>query len=131
MLVSFLHFNVIPQDTIKVRRSSSETVSIMDTSPEFPGGVNAMYNFIGKNCKFPERCKTDSAFSRCTVYTKFVVDETGKVQNAVVIKGCLNFPECEKEALRLINLMPLWKPAILNNLPVSTYYQMPINFKRQ
>ncbi|MFZ6009073.1 MAG: energy transducer TonB, partial [Bacteroidota bacterium] len=91
----------------------------------------AMYHFISSNLKFPMSCINDTSFNeRCTVYVKYVVDETGKVGNIQILKGC-KCEEFNKEAVRVISMMPAWNPAITRNKAVKSNQQIPISFRMQ
>jgi len=57
---------------------------------------------------------------------RFVVNNLGKVEKAVVVRGL--DPECDKEALRVISAMPQFIPGEQNGKKVSVYYTLPIVF---
>ena len=64
-------------------------------------------------------------------YLRFVVDEMGNIESVRVLRGVYGCPECDREAVRVVNLMPLWKPGSLKGKNVSTYFDLPINFQLQ
>ncbi len=103
--------------------------TIVEEQAEYPGGPQEMYKFIGNNIVFPISAKEDSLFAGCKSFIKFIVTENGTVNNAQVIKGCNGCPDCDKEALRVVNLMPKWKPGRQDGKPVKVYYNLPIKFK--
>ena len=61
------------------------------------------------------------------VVVKFVVDNTGKVGRAIVIRG--KDPDLDKEALRVVKSLPAFTPGMINNQPVSVWYTIPIQFR--
>jgi periplasmic protein TonB len=61
-----------------------------------------------------------------TVYVSFVVDSLGKVRNPKLLRGVGD--ELDKEALRVVNLMPIWTPGKINGNPVNVQYNIPIRF---
>ncbi len=70
-------------------------------------------------------CKEQAIQGR--VIVKFIIDESGKII-CPYIRGSLH-PALDKEALRIVKLMPDWKPASNNEVPCKTCYTLPILFK--
>jgi len=95
--------------------------------PEFPGGKNALLEFIIHNLRYPSLAKAARVQGRVAV--RFVVDESGKVKDAVVLKSL--DPALDAEALRVINLLPKWEPGYIDGQPVSVYFTAPIVYKLQ
>ncbi len=95
--------------------------------PEFPGGEKKLNEFLASNIHYPEVAKEMNI--QGIVYVKFTVNEDGSVSNAEITKG-VGFG-CDEEVLRIISIMPEWKPAMQNNKPVSVYYTLPVSFKLQ
>ena len=98
---------------------------LTEEMPEFPGGMDSLQAFLAREIQYPQVAK-DNGISG-TVLVEFVVEEDGRVTNAVV-KVPL-FPECDKEAVRGVMSMPKWKPGRNMGKPVRCYYQVPIQFK--
>ena len=96
-----------------------------EQNPEFPGGIDEMYKFIAANMTYPETALRANVEGR--VFVKFVVKADGSIGNIEVLKG-LGFG-CDQEALRVINLMPKWKPGYQNGEKVNVYFTMPVVFK--
>ena len=99
-----------------------------DTMPKYPGGVDEMRKFISKNLTWPDdgRC-CEMACSSWKIYVRFVVSETGKIRDPKIVRG--KEPALCRESLRIIRLLPDFKPGIKNGKPVSVYYIVPISFK--
>ncbi|MDH6310740.1 TonB family protein [Dysgonomonas sp. PFB1-18] len=97
----------------------------VEQMPKFPGGESAMQKYIGENLKYPEEASKNKIQGRVTI--RFVVSETGAITDAVVIRGIS--PECDAEALRVINAMPNWTPGKQNGKDVSVYFTLPIVFR--
>ena len=106
--------------------SENDTLSLADVMPKFPGGASALMDFISKNIDY-SNVNMNSIKTRNRVIVTFIVDKKGNVIKPVIIHA-LN-PDCDKEALRVISLMPKWKPAILNNKKYACKYTVPITFK--
>jgi TonB family protein len=76
--------------------------------PEFPGGQQALMNFLKTNLVYPEDAKELGIEGK--VFVSFVIFEDGSVQHVSILRGINGNISCEKEVLRLIKRMPLWIP---------------------
>jgi TonB family protein len=94
--------------------------------PMFPGGQNALDNFINNNIEYPEDANENSVEGVVKVY--FAVDEAGKVSNPKIIGKPLGHG-LEDEVLKAVNKMPTWTPGVIKGKNVKTYYTLPVNFK--
>lgn len=103
-------------------------LSIVDEEASFPGGVKEMMLFMSKNLRHPEV----GGFSmQGKVYLRFIVEKDGTLTNIEVMRGIVGCPECDKEAVRVVELMPKWNPAKYNGKIVRSYFNIPIVFKLQ
>ena len=76
--------------------------------PEFPGGQQALINYLQTNLVYPEDAKELGIEGK--VYVSFVVFEDGSIQQVTILRGINGNNSCEKEVLRLIKRMPNWIP---------------------
>jgi protein TonB len=98
----------------------------VDSSPEFEGGLPALYKFVSSHLRYPE--PASDAGKQGTIYVKFVVDENGKIGNLIVLNN-LGYG-MDEEALRVVGMIPKFKsPAKIKGVPVKVYYQLPIGFR--
>jgi TonB family protein len=97
----------------------------VEKMPEYPGGQVALVKFISKNVKYPTKYKKAKVNGR--VFVSFVIDKTGKVTMAKIVKS-LN-EECDAEALRVISKMPNWIPGEKNGEKVAVQFGLPVNFE--
>ncbi|UOR05137.1 energy transducer TonB [Hymenobacter aerilatus] len=99
------------------------TICFFGAFPEFPGGFEALFQFIGQNIRY-------SADTTITgkVFVSFVITETGQVANAHINKGLS--PAFYDEVLRVIKSMPKWKPGENNGKPVSVPFTIPVGFAK-
>jgi len=104
-----------------------EVYQFVDEEPQFPGGIEEMAKFIQRNLVYPQVAIENNLEGKC--YVKFVVDKKGKVKNAVVERGVPRCSECDLEALRVVNLMPKWRPGRVGKKKVKCYYRLPINYQ--
>lgn len=98
-----------------------------EKSPQFPGGEAAMIKFMIENVRYPEAAAKANIQGR--VIVQFVVDKSGKVRDAKVMRSVS--PELDAEALRVIMSMPDFTPGEIDGRPVSVHYMMPVSFKLQ
>lgn len=107
-------------------RYSNDTITcIIEPYPEFPGGEEALTAFLKKNLKYPKEALRQQKSG--TVFVGFIIDENGKLSDFEVKNKRIGFG-LEEEALRVLKLMPNWKPRLLNGKPSTTWYTMPIRF---
>lgn len=95
--------------------------------PTFPGGDKELINFIYDNLKYPE--SSMKAQESGIVIVNFVVETDGKVSNAMIVRGVSE--AIDKEALRVVSLLPKFTPGSLNGKAVKCTYHLPISFKIQ
>ena len=96
----------------------------VDTSAQFPGGLNACLKFLSENIKYPEACKKEGIQGR--VITQFTVDKDGSIKDVKVVRGV--HPSLDEEAIRVIESMPKWEPGSVKDKPVAQKYTLPIMF---
>jgi TonB family protein len=100
---------------------------VADKMPSFEGGETKLMQYISNNVKYPQAAYEKGVSGRVVI--RFVVDENGKVNNAEVLRGF--DPDCEKEAIRVVQSMPDWIPGELKGKKVPVYYTLPIVFRLQ
>ncbi len=118
MPISFSLTNDKGQDSI---------YSECEESPEFKGGDDSLNNFLGRNIKYPRIAKENGDQGK--VIAAFVIEKDGSISNIKIIKSVSK--ECDEEVIRLIKLLPKWKPAKQNGEFVRSQYFLPITFNLQ
>lgn len=120
---------VAPVVTAKeeVEEESAEVFFIVEDMPEFPGGEMALRAYIANAIKYPVIAQENGIQGK--VYVTFVVGKDGSVSNATIARGV--DPSIDKEALRVVNSLPKWKPGKQRGKPVNVSYTVPINFVLQ
>ena len=91
---------------------------------EYPGGEQALWQFISRNVKYPAMTAEKGIQGR--VIVEFIIDATGKTQNPVIIRSV--DPLLDAEAKRVVLSLPTWKPATINGKPVDCKYVIPFTF---
>lgn len=95
-----------------------------DQLADFKGGSEAMQKFIIDNVHYPEKAVEEGIRGR--VYLSFVVKRNGKIVDVTVERGAHIL--LDREAKRLISIMPKWKPAKHKGKKVNSICRVPINF---
>lgn len=90
----------------------------------FPGNEKAYATYLRQNARYPEEAHKQGLAG--DVFVSFVVDETGRILDAQVLKGCGN--GFDEEALRLVRLMPWWNPGRVGGKAVRSGCTLRIRF---
>lgn len=101
-----------------------EVVEIM---PEFPGGIDSLFQFIQTHLKYPEYELNNGIEGK--VYVEFIVNEDGQLSDAKILRSVPGSIHFDAEVLRIVNLMPNWIPGRENGQPVKVKYRLPIRFR--
>lgn len=109
----------------KSQKKKILTTCVSETMPEFPGGNTALMSFIQQNIQYPDPdiCITGK------VIVQFIISTDGNITNAKIVRGV--HPKFDKEALRVVKLMPKWKPGTQKGKPVAMEYTIPVSFRYQ
>jgi protein TonB len=105
--------------------SNNKPIVIAEEMPEFPGGAKALAAFIRDNLRYPLAAREEEIEGK--VIITFVVNAQGAIEGAEVRRGIGG--GCDKEALRVVNAMPKWKPGRQQGKPVKVYFTLPISFR--
>ena len=101
--------------------------TILTKSAEFPGGMDALFQFIKNNLVYPNYEKEVGIEG--TVYLEFIVRKTGEIDNIKLLRGIKGGPELDKEAIRIVKKMPKWNPGSVDGRNVSSIMRLPIKFR--
>jgi len=115
-------------DTIPLNDSIYDLISLQEP-PEFPGGDAEMFSFLQGYIYYPNYEKEHNIQGK--VFTTFVVDRDGSVTDVALYKGVKDGEGLTAEALRVVKLMPKWKPGKKDGKNVKVRFILPITFKVQ
>lgn len=104
------------------KESKKKVYDIVEQMPSFPGGSKALYEYIGRNVKYPAEATNKSG----RVIVAFVVDKNGNIIEPTIMRSVCE--PLDKEALRVIKEMPKWTPGKQNGKAVDVKYVIPISF---
>lgn len=93
--------------------------------PQFPGGRAGLAQFISQNLRYPISAQENGVSG--TVFVGFVVRKDGTISDGKIIRG--RHSDLNKEALRIVKMLPKFKPGKLNGKPVNVRFTLPINFR--
>jgi len=96
------------------------------TMPEFPGGSEAMIEFIQNHLEYPDAEK--KANVQGTIMMQFIVEKDGSLSEITAIKTVEGGENLVKEATRVIKLMPKWKAGMQDGHNVRVYKNVPFYF---
>jgi hypothetical protein len=99
-----------------------------EKEPEFPGGMEALYNYLGEKLRYPEEALDYHIEGK--IYATFVVDSLGYIRNPRILLGLPG--GCNQAALNAIKHMPRWEPGRQHRdgkwVPVDVQFNLPVNF---
>ncbi len=97
---------------------------VVEEMPMFPGGDVELLKYIAEHTQYPEIAKENNIQGR--VIVRFCVTSKGGVSQVSILKGV--DPELDKEAIRVVNSLPAFKPGKQGGKPVPVWYMVPITF---
>ncbi|MDR0829186.1 MAG: energy transducer TonB [Prevotellaceae bacterium] len=109
-------FEIIDNDTVW---------RVVDKMPRFPGSEKELYKFLNNNIRYPLSMMERGIQGRVTC--QFIVEKDGSITNIEVIKKL--YPDGDKEAVRLIQLMPKWEAGEKDGKKVRVFFTLPITYR--
>ena len=113
------------ESDIHVTDATDQVFEVVEEMPEFPGGMQAMMEYLAKNIRYPAKAHEANVQGR--VITQFTVCKDGAIRDAKVVRSVS--PELDAEALRVISAMPNWKPGKQGGKAVATRFTVPVVFR--
>ena len=98
---------------------------VVEDLPQFPGGAVEFMKWLTKNLKYPAVAQQRKVQGR--VVAQFIVNRDGSVSDIQVVEKLS--AECDREALRVLRMMPKWEPGVMDAKPCRTKVCIPIVFK--
>ena len=117
----------VPEVVEEEEVEEQQIFQVVEEMPEFPGGMAECLKFLAKNIKYPTIAQENGVQGR--VIVQFVVNQDGSIVDPVVVRSV--DPYLDKEALRVIKMMPKWKPGKQRGKAVRVKYTVPVTFKLQ
>jgi TonB family protein len=125
----FVYCLILLTFTVSAQTDSTkqeESLLIADEMPEFTGGEAGMINFIKTNIQYPKAEKELGV--QGIVYSTFIIEKDGSITDVKTTRGVPCGEGYDKEAKRIIESMPNWKPGKQNGKLVRVQIRLPIKF---
>lgn len=113
------------QEEVKEEEAPAEVFVVVEEMPTFPGGETELMKFIYANIVYPEIAKENNVQGR--VILRFCVTYKGGVDQVQILKPVDK--SLDDEAIRVIKMLPTWKPGKQGGKPVNVWYSVPVTFQ--
>ena len=123
ILVAFMAFNPVnAQEREKIAEEDTTIYTEVEIMPEYQGGTDSMRRFINENLQWnPNLGGIEGA-----VLVGVIVEKDGSLSNFEIIRSLVSI--WDKEAIRVIKLMPKWIPGKKDGKVVRVKYTIPVYF---
>ncbi|MBR5919192.1 MAG: energy transducer TonB [Prevotella sp.] len=119
----------VPEEPEPLEQTDGEDrpidVRIVEQLPEFPGGMTMFVQWLTKNLKYPETARSQKIQGRVVV--SFIINKDGSISEMKIARSVHS--SLDGEAMRVMRMMPRWKPGVQNNEPCRTMMAIPIVFQ--
>lgn len=112
-------------EEVEEGEAEPEIFTIVEDMPEFPGGTQAMMQYLSKNINYPPLARDAGIQGR--VFITFVVGPDGSISNVQTMKG-IGYG-CDEEAERVVKNMPKWNPGKQRGKAVKVQFNLPVTFR--
>ena len=123
--VEGLPANLLTAESMGSKDGDEGRFVVVESQPEYPGGMGELMRFLQKNLRYPAAAR--QARVQGKVIVEFLVGTDGSISDIKVKHSVC--PELDAEAMRVIGLMPKWRPGEQRGKAVSVRYEMPIEFR--
>jgi TonB family protein len=106
-------------------KMEGDVFTVVEEQPEFEGGMDAFYRYVGKEINYPLQARQMGVEGRVDV--QFVVEKDGSLSDVRAIKGIGG--GCDSEAVKVVQNAPSFRPGTQRGKPVRVRMVMPIIFK--
>ena len=93
--------------------------------PEFPGGIVQFMKWLTRNLRYPPTAQSQRIQGKVVI--SFIVNKDGSIASPTIVHSV--DPILDREALRVIKMMPPWKPGWQDGEPCRTMIAIPVNFQ--
>ncbi len=111
----------LPQVTADKDTAVMRTV---EQIPEFPGGIVQFMKWLTRNLRYPPQAQQQKIQGKVVI--SFIVNKDGSISAPTIVKSV--DPVLDSEAMRVVRMMPRWKPGMEKGKPCRTMFAIPINF---
>lgn len=111
--------------TLSAEAQTDKVYDRVEVMPEFPGGMQGLFKYMQNNVNYPKEAKNQKIEGR--VIVSFIVEKDGSISDVHPLTAV--HPLLDKEAMRLVNEMPRWKPGTEKGKAVRVSFALPVSFK--
>ena len=101
-----------------------QVFTIVEQPPEFPGGRQALYDYLRRNVQMPPEAVKAKIADRIMI--SFIVEPDGQLTDFQFVRSWGY--GCDEEAMRVVKAMPLWKPCSQSGRLIRVKYTLPVLF---
>lgn len=116
----FFTFATNGHEVKKNRTTTEEKTKGRQKTPEYPGGLTALFNFISP------KAQRAISYRPGSMVVTFVVNEDGSLNEIEIIEGIT--PKFDEKIRDIIAGSPKWIPGEEEGKPVKAYYKLPLHF---
>ena len=116
----------LAQDVIDPDEEEEPVYLVVDQMPQFPGGHQALFDFISTNVIYPTVARENGIEGKTIV--QFIVEKDGSITHIQVVRTAGD-PSLDKEAIRVVRAMPKWIPGKHRGELLRVKYTVPFNFR--
>ncbi|UKK57650.1 M56 family metallopeptidase [Prevotella communis] len=98
---------------------------VVEQMPEFPGGQEALMQFLRQEVKYPKEAEEKGLQGRVVV--RYIIEKDGSISEVEIVKSVNEY--LDAEAIRVVKAMPKWKPGKQNGEPVRVKFTIPVTFR--
>jgi TonB family protein len=116
--------NSNPQTPTPPPQEQKQAFKAVEVMPAFPGGEEARIKFMMENLKYPQDAMKKGISGK--VFVSFIVKADGSITDVKILRGIGG--GCDEEAMRVVKLMPKWKPGMSKGVPADVIFNLPVTF---
>ena len=115
----------------KTPSGEDDIFDVVQNMPEFPGGMPGLMEFIRQNIRYPQAARQSRLEGR--VIVQVIIDKDGSVIQPRILRSINPVPSADtafcEEALRIVSIMPKWKPGNHHGGNLKVRFTFPIKFE--
>ncbi len=103
----------------------SVVLKTVEQLPEFPGGIVQFMKWLTRNLRYPSMAQSQRIQGKVVI--SFIINKDGSIASPTIVQSA--DPLLDREAMRVIRMMPRWKPGLQDGKPCRTMFAIPVNFQ--
>ena len=105
--------------------TDSVVLKTVEQLPEFPGGIVQFMKWLTRNLRYPSVAQSQRIQGKVVI--SFIINKDGSIASPTIVQSA--DPLLDREAMRVIRMMPHWKPGLQDGKPCRTMFAIPVNFQ--